>query len=73
MGYSLLSYLFSKEQVGQEVYDTISGLPEIVQGELLTVYGDIFGEEDVMFERGIYLSMFYYLCCVKEISTSMLE
>ena len=43
----------------------MSGLPEIVQGELLTVYGDIFGEEDVIFERGTYLSIFYCLCFLK--------
>ena len=38
--YLFLPYLCQKAEVGQEVYETISGLPQRGQGELLTINGD---------------------------------
>ena len=58
MSYCSLSYVCSKEVVGQEVDDTISELTQKEQGELLTVDGDTVVEEGSMFERGMYLYIF---------------
>ena len=43
------------------------------QGELLTIVGDPEVGEPYIFVKGVYLSVFYFLCCVKDISTYMLE
>ena len=58
---SSLSYLCSKEEVGQEVDETISNFPKIVQVELLTIDGDHVVEGDGMFEKVMYLSIFYFI------------
>ena len=50
-----------------------SNLPKKEQGELLIIDGDPEVENPCMFEIGLYFSMFYCLCYVKEISTDMLE
>ena len=39
----------------------------------MVIDGDLEGEEPCMFEIGMYFYLFYCLCCVKEISTDMLE
>ena len=43
------------------------------QGELLNIDGDTDAEEPCMIENGMYLSIFYCLCYVEEISTDILE
>ena len=40
---------------------------------MLTIDGDTDIKEPCMFERGMYIFVFYYLCYVKDISTYMLE
>ena len=62
---SLLSYLSSKEEVGQEAYDTISDPPQIVQGGLLTINDYRVCEVYGMFQKCIYLYLFYCLCFVE--------
>ena len=47
--------------------------PPKKQYELLNIDGDPDVEETCMLERGVYFSVFYCLCYVKEISTDMLE
>ena len=39
---------------------------------MLIIYGDTKVEEPFMFQRGMYLHVFYCLCYVEEISTYML-
>ena len=70
---SLISCLFSKDEVFQEVYYTIYGLPKILQGEILGINRNPFCEGDYMFEKGIYLSIFYCLCFIEDISVDMVE
>ena len=53
--------------------EPLSHSNEKEQGELLTIDGDPFVEEPCMFERCMYFSVFYFLCCVKEISIDILE
>ena len=60
MSYSLLSYVCSKEKVGQEENDTTSYLSPKGEGELLTMNGDPIYEGYHMFEEGIYSSVFYF-------------
>ena len=64
---SLVPYVCSREDAGQEVDDTIYGLPQIGQGQLSTINGDPVVEVDVIFERGVYFSIFYCLCFLKDI------
>ena len=52
--------------------EPISNLPPKKQYELLNIDGDPDVEETCMLERGVYFSVFYCLCYVKEISTDML-
>ena len=55
---SSLPCLCSKEEVDQEVYDTISDLPKRGKSELLTIYGDTVCEGDGIFEKlCIFLSI----------------
>ena len=51
-----------KEEVGEEVDETISDLPKRGQGELLAINGDTICELDATFVKVIYFSMFYCLC-----------
>ena len=53
--------------------EPISHLPEKEKGKLFNVNGDPKVEEPFMFGKGMYLSMFYCLCYVIDISTDMLE
>ena len=55
-----LSYVCSKEEVGQEVDEPISDLPPKEQGELLTIDGDPVVEEVSIFENFMYLSVFIF-------------
>ena len=64
-------FLSSKEEV--EMDEPISHFPEKEQGELLTINGDPEVEEPCMFVKGMYLSVFYYLCYAKDISADMSE
>ena len=69
---SSIPYAWSKEEVGQEEKKTISELPQKEGDELLTIDGDYIDEGYRMFEEGVYLSGFYWICFVKEIYTNML-
>ena len=71
MIYCSLLFLCSKEEI--EMDDPLSNLPKKYQGELLIIDGGTKVEETYMFQRNIYLSVFYFLCYVMEISTDMLE
>ena len=53
--------------------EPISNLPEKEHSVLLTIDGDTDSEEPCMFERVVYLFVFYCLCYVKQISMDMLE
>ena len=57
---------------GTDRHENISYFPQILQGEFLTISGDTVGEGDDMFEGGVYLSVFYFLCFVNDISTDVL-
>ena len=71
ISFSSLVLLSSKEEVYMD--ETISHSPEKQQGELLTIVGDPEVGEPCMFEKGMYLYVFYCLCYVKDISTYMSE
>ena len=73
MSASFMSYLCEKEELGQEEYETISGLPKIVQVGLLIIDGDPVCEGDGMFEKGVHLYIFYCLCFVEDISENIAE
>ena len=73
MSASLLSYVCEKEEVGEEVDETIYDLPKIGKGELLTIDGGPVCEGDGMFKKVINLSIFYCLCFVEEISANISE
>ena len=62
MNSSSLSYVCSKEEVGQEIDEPIYDLPKKEQGLLLTINEDAVVEEGSMFERGMYLTVF--IVCV---------
>ena len=51
----------------------MSHLPEKEQGKLLTIDGDPEVVEPCMFVKVMYLSVFYCLCYVADISTYILE
>ena len=70
---SSLSYLYEKEEVGQELDETISDPPKIGQGELLTIDGGPVCKGYGMFEKGMHLSIFYCLCFVEDISENIAE
>ena len=53
--------------------EPISHLPEKEEGELLTINRDPEVGEPCMFGKGMYLSVFYFLCYAKDISTDMSE
>ena len=63
--YCLLMFLSSKDEVDMD--EPLSNSPEKEQGELLIIYGDPEVREPCMFQRGMYFSVFYCLCYVKEI------
>ena len=65
MSYSLLVFLSSKEEV--EMDEPLSNSPKKEQGELLIIDGNPEVGEPCMFGRGIYFSVFYCLCYVKEV------
>ena len=59
---SSLSYVCEKEEVGEEVDDTIYDLHKIGQGQLLATKGDNVCDGCGIFEKGIYLYIF--IVCV---------
>ena len=73
MSYFSLLYVCSKEEVCLDMEEPISNLPQKEKGELLIIDGNPEVEEPWMFERGMYIPVFYSLCYVKEISMDMLE
>ena len=73
MSPSSLKYVCEKEEVGKEVDETLSYLPKRGQGELLTIHGDNFCEVDNTFVKGVYFSIFYWLCFVEDISPNIAE
>ena len=64
-------YLSSKEEVDME--EPISRLPQKEQGGLLTIVGYNEVGQTCMFGKGVYLSVFYCLCYIQDISTDMSE
>ena len=50
-----------------------SNLTKKELGGFIIIDGYLEVEEPCMFKRGLYISVFYWLCYVKEISTDMLE
>ena len=71
IGSNLLVYLNEKEEVDMEELIPLS--PEIENVEPLTIYGDPPDGEPCMFVKGIYLSVFYCLCCDTNLTTDYLE
>ena len=51
-------YLCEKEEVGQEIDETISDIHKIVRGELLSIDGDNVCEGYGMFEKVMYFYIF---------------
>ena len=68
-----LTYVCSKEEICLEIDEPISDLPQKEQGGFLNIDGYPVVESASMFERGMFFSVFYFLCYVKEISTDMSE
>ena len=66
-----LMVLFSKVEVDMD--EPLSKLPKKEQGQFLIIDGYPEVEEPCMFEIGMYLSLFYCVCYVKEISEDVLE
>ena len=64
---SFISCLLSKDEVCQEVDDTIYDLPKILQGEILSIDGDPVCEGHDILEKGFYLSIFYCSCFIEDI------
>ena len=64
---SLISYIYSKYDVLQDLDDTIYNLPKILLVEMLIIDGYPVYEGYYMFEKVFYLSIFYCLCFIKEI------
>ena len=73
MSSCFLPYIYEKEDNGQETDEAISDLPKIGQGEFLTIDRYPVCKEDNLFEKGIYMSIFYFLCFVEDISSNMAE
>ena len=67
MGASLLYYECDKEEVGEEVDETVYELPKRGKGKLLTIDRDIFCERCGMFGKVIHLCIFYFICSVESI------
>ena len=53
--------------------EPLSHFPKKEQGELLTIVGDPEVGEPCMFGNGMYLSVFYCLCCEMDVYTDMSE
>ena len=68
---SSLVYLSLKEEIDME--ELISNLPEKEQGELLTINGDTEFGSPCIFGKCMYLSVFYCLCYVTDVSSDMSE
>ena len=71
MSYCLIVFLYSKEEV--EMDGPLSNSPQKKQGELLIIDGNNEVGEPWMFGRGMYLSVFYCLFYVTDISKDMSE
>ena len=67
IGYFSLVYLSEKGEV--EMEESITLFPEIDEGVTLTINGDPPEGEPCMFVKGVYLSVFYFLCCDTDITT----
>ena len=67
MSPSSLSHVCEKEEVGEEVNETISTLQNILQSELLNINGNNFCKGYGTFGKGMYLYILYCLCFVEEI------
>ena len=63
MGYILLSYICSKQEVCLEMDEPILDLPEKEQGELLNIYGYPDVEEHCMFLIGVYFYVVFFVFC----------
>ena len=63
MSASSLLYVCDKEEVGEEVDETLSDLPKMVQVELLTINGGPVCEEDGTFSKGIYFLYIIVFFC----------
>ena len=68
---SSLVFLSLKEEV--EMEEPISHLLQKEQGGFFTINGDHEVGEPCMFGKGMYLSVFYCLCYVTDISTYISE
>ena len=53
--------------------ESITLFLKIEEGVLLTIHGDPPDGEHCMFVKGIYLSVFYFLCCDTDITTNYSE
>ena len=73
MSASSLLYVYEKEDIGQEVDETISALPKSGHNELLTINGDPVCELYGTFGKGMHLSIYLYLCFVEEILPNISE
>ena len=66
-------YACEEEEIGEELDKTIYDLPKRGKVEFLTINGNPVCEGDGMFGKGMYLSIFYYLGYVEEISVHIVE
>ena len=71
MGSSLLVFLSLKEEV--EMDESLSNSPEKEQGKFLIIDENNEVVEPCMFLIGLYLSLFYCLCYIKDMSTDLSE
>ena len=70
---SLISYVCEKQEVVKKLDETIYDPPKMGYGEQLTIDGDTVCEGERKFGKGIYLSIFYFLCFVEEISVDIAQ
>ena len=71
IGSCSILYLSEKEEV--EMEESITLFPETEEGVPLTINGDPPDGKPCMFVKGMYLSVFYFLCYDTDISTDMSE
>ena len=69
----LMSYVYDKEEVGEQVDETISAFLKRGQGELLNIDGYNVCEGDLRFGKVMFLYIFYCLCFVVDISQNTAE
>ena len=66
-------YVCEKEEVGEEVEETVSALLKRGQGEFLIINGYHVCEGGVMFGKLMHLSIFDCFCFVEKISPNIAE